>query len=541
MIEFQHRLPAMSIPENGHNGTYNNEELAIPGILTTKDPVLGKFMQLLRKNIYSGRALIFLDGRYMMVNKNWIRDYVYIMKGMKYFECKMLPFLDFIIETQREDGQYYELVKQMDDYHWKMVDEDCRILYPEDNLSLVRLELEADIEFLVVEGALCQYRIEGDDAWLEKVLPKLERGIDYVTSDPKRWDAAHGLVKRAYTIDMWDFTDDPRCPSDRRIHENEPMCAMHGDSSGVYRAMLDLAWLNRRLDREEAAQNWEKRAAQLRENIFRYLWNGSFFIHQLPLNCAPMDEKENMRLSLSNVYDINRGLTDWEQSRSIIEAYRNRRGKTDSFAEWFTIDPPYEQFLSYRAGEYVNGAVSPFTAGELAKAAFCSGYEAYGWDILSRFIRLAERDGDVYFLYDPDSAPQNQRGPSTWGAAALLSAIDEGLAGIVNTDVNYRRIRFSPRFPVTPYEELRYFTGYEKTDTIIDVKYILTPEGMRYDMTSPAEAIRGHFLLPEGKRCAKLLVNGRETAFAEERIGDSLYVNADAAAEKTTRFEILFA
>lgn len=35
-----------------------------------------------------------------------------------------------------------------------MVDEDCRVMYPDDNLTLVRLELEADIEYLVVEGTV---------------------------------------------------------------------------------------------------------------------------------------------------------------------------------------------------------------------------------------------------------------------------------------------------------------------------------------------------------------------------------------------------
>ena len=39
MIQFEHTLPAMNI--NGKmNGTYNNKELDIPGILTTTDPIL---------------------------------------------------------------------------------------------------------------------------------------------------------------------------------------------------------------------------------------------------------------------------------------------------------------------------------------------------------------------------------------------------------------------------------------------------------------------------------------------------------------------
>ena len=443
MIEFEHKLPAMNI--NGrHNGTYNNREIGFPSVLTTTDYKLGEFLHTLRSNIYADRALVLIDGKVLMCNKNWIRDHVHVMKGMKYFEYDLASFLNFIIDTQREDGQFYELIKQYDDYHWKMVNEDCRIMYPDDNLTLVRLELEADIEYLVVEGAMYLYQITGDNNWLRSVLPKLEKGINYITSDTKRWDKKHGLVKRPFTIDTWDFTYLERSRDDRRIHDDEPMSIMHGDNSGVYQAMKQLAWFNNRLGNSDKAKQWENRAEMLRENIMKYLWNGSFFIHQLHLNHDGIDNLENERLSLSNPYDINRGLTSVEESRNIIKEYMKRKETTNMFAEWFSIDPPYKDFKSYKEGQYVNGAISPFTAGELAKAAFNNGYEEYGWDIVSRFIKLVERDNNIFFLYYPDSRPQPEGGPSCWGAAAFISAVDEGLAGIKNTGVNYDEIEFSP-------------------------------------------------------------------------------------------------
>ncbi len=541
MIEFEHKLPCMWADPNGApNGTYNNVELAMPGILTTKDHVLGDFMFSLRKNIYAGRALVFIDGKILSVNKNWIRDHVHIMKGSKYFEYDMSKFLDFIIDTQREDGQFYELVKQYDDVHWSYVNEDCYILYPDDNQTLVRLELEADVEYLVVEGAMQCYKISGDDEWLKKVLPKLEKGIDYMTSDSKRWDGKHGLVKRPFTIDTWDFTNNPKSGCDRRIHDDEPMSLMHGDNTGVYQAMIQLAWFNRRLGREEKALDWERRAAVLKENIFKHLWNGKFFIHQYHLNHSGVDDEENIRLSLSNSYALNRGVLTEEQARSIIEEYIERRKTTKKFAEWFSIDPPYPQFKEYKDGEYVNGSISPFTAGELAKGAFNHGYEKYGWDIIERFIKLVERDKDVYFLYYPDSTPQPHGGPSTWGSAALLSAIDEGLAGILDTDTGYRKIAFSPKFVVTPYTELRYVTGYEKTDTLVDVRFIVKAEGMRYDVYSPAKEIAAHILLPEGKEAGQVFVDGKKQAFTTSKIGDSTYVDFTVAANGYAKFEILF-
>ena len=540
MIEFEHKLPAMNI--NGrHNGTYNNREIGFPSVLTTTDYKLGEFLHTLRSNIYADRALVLIDGKVLMCNKNWIRDHVHVMKGMKYFEYDLASFLNFIIDTQREDGQFYELIKQYDDYHWKMVNEDCRIMYPDDNLTLVRLELEADIEYLVVEGAMYLYQITGDNNWLRSVLPKLEKGINYITSDTKRWDKKHGLVKRPFTIDTWDFTYLERSQDDRRIHDDEPMSIMHGDNSGVYQAMKQLAWFNNRLGNSDKAKQWENRAEMLRENIMKYLWNGSFFIHQLHLNHDGIDNLENERLSLSNPYDINRGLTSVEESRNIIKEYMKRKETTNMFAEWFSIDPPYEDFNSYKEGQYVNGAISPFTAGELAKAAFNNGYEEYGWDIVSRFIKLVERDNNIFFLYYPDSRPQPEGGPSCWGAAAFISAVDEGLAGIKNAGVNYDEIEFSPKFPVTHYTELRYITGYELSHTLVDVRYILKEYGMRYDIISPAKKMSVRILLPKNKKASALLINGVETDFDIYTIGESEYVSFSVAeCQENMSFEILF-
>ena len=540
MIEFEHKLPAMNI--NGrHNGTYNNREIGFPSVLTTTDYKLGEFLHTLRSNIYADRALVLIDGKVLMCNKNWIRDHVHVMKGMKYFEYDLASFLNFIIDTQREDGQFYELIKQYDDYHWKMVNEDCRIMYPDDNLTLVRLELEADIEYLVVEGAMYLYQITGDNNWLRSVLPKLEKGINYITSDAKRWDKKHGLVKRPFTIDTWDFTYLERSGDDRRIHDDEPMSIMHGDNSGVYQAMKQLAWFNNRLGNSDKAKQWENRAEMLRENIMKYLWNGSFFIHQLHLNHDGIDNLENERLSLSNPYDINRGLTSVEESRNIIKEYMKRKETTNMFAEWFSIDPPYKDFKSYKEGQYVNGAISPFTAGELAKAAFNNGYEEYGWDIVSRFIKLVERDNNIFFLYYPDSRPQPEGGPSSWGAAAFISAVDEGLAGIKNTGVNYDEIEFFPKFPVTHYTELRYITGYELSHTLVDVRYILKEYGMRYDIISPAKKMSVRILLPKNKKASALLINGVETDFDIYTIGESEYVSFSVAeCQENMSFEILF-
>ena len=539
MIEFDYKLPSLNI--NGkQNGTYNNMEMALPCILTTETAKPGNFLRMLHDELCRERKLVFIDGKVLMCNKNWIRDHVHIMKGFKHFDYDLRSYLEFTLQTQHEKGYFYELIKQMDDYHWTFVDGDHYILYPEDNLSLVRLELEADVEYLVVEGAMQYYRATGDLEFIRKYIVNLEKGIDYITSDEKRFSKEYGLCIRPYTIDTWDFVNAESSNTDRRIHEGEQMCMMHGDNSGVFRAMLDLAFFREKLGDTEKAKQWRIRAEEIRKNMFQYLWNGKFFVHQRPVTGDPLDENENIRLSLSEAYDINRGVTTLEEAGSIINEYLERRKTTPYFAEWFSIDPPYEKFNIYLQGKYVNGAISPFTAGELAKAAFNNGYEEYGFDILERFMALAERDGEVYFLYNPISGKRQGGGPSAWGAAALISAFDEGLAGINDADCLYREINFSPKFTVCPYGEIRYLTGYEISHKFVDVRYVLKDEGMRYDILSEAEKINAKILLPKGKHCKILLVNGKEVTFAAETVRASEYVCASVLGEKKVSFEIIF-
>ena len=543
-VAFTQALPRMREARTGKTcGRFNNRDLAMPGVLTTGDPTWGDFLHLLRNTINDERSLVFVDGHKMMVNKNWIRDHVHVLKAMRHWEYDYAGYVDFTLAHQRADGCILELVKQADDSHWRYAAPESRKFFPDDNLAMCRLDIEADVEYLLVEGATYCYRISGDDAWLARALPRLEKAIDYMTSDPKRWDAAHGLVKRGYTIDTWDFTYEPASVTNRTLTSATPQAIMHGDNSGVYQAMTQLAWLNDRLGRAEKAVAWRARADALKAAMYKHLWNGRFFFHQLPLNVPPVDAHERERLSLSAAYDMNRGLMPVADCRRTIEEFRRRRQTTDCFAEWFTVDPPYDfTFARHPRGDYVNGGVCLFTAGELAKAALENGYEAYGWDILVRVKEMAARDGTLYFLYDRTTAKSINAalGPSAWGAASILSAFDEALAGVRDVGVRYDAICFSPRWPVTGLDEVRYFTGYEAANAVIDVRYVWRANGLRYLMRSPAKNVTAHILLPSGTAAREVWLNGVPRAFEATAVGDSRYVDFETEGTGTYDIEILF-
>ena len=543
-IPFSQALPRMRNAETNRKcGWFNNKDLAIPGILTTQDSSIGDFLHRLRNVINDERALVFVNGRKFMVNKNWIRDHVHTLKAMHHWEYDYAGYVNFTIDHQRADGCILELIKQADDQHWKYAAPESRKFFPDDNLAMCRLDIEADVEYLLVEGATYCYRVSGDDAWLTRVLPKLEKAIDYMTSDPQRWEPKYGLVKRGYTIDTWDFTYLPSSGTNRMLTAETPQAIMHGDNSGVFQAMNQLAWFNARLGRDAKAQAWRTRAETLKTNMYRHLWNGTFFIHELPLNVPPVDAHERERLSLSAAYDMNRGLMPVADCRKTIEEFLRRRKTTECFAEWFTVDPPYDlTFCRHPLGDYVNGGICLFTAGELAKAALENGYEEYGWDILRRVKTMAERDGALYFLYDRKTAKSinAQLGPSAWGAASILSAFDEALAGVRDTGGNYESIRFSPRWPVTGLNELRYFTGYEAAGAVVDVRYVLRANGMRYRVQSPAKTLEAHLLLPKGKVPARVRTNGADQSFSTSVVGESAYVDLALKGTGLYDIEILF-
>lgn len=536
-MKFSHPLPSLHM-DGKTIGSYNNPEIEYPGLLNTTGPDLGLFMEALRDTVRNERRLLLIDGKVLLCNHNWIRDCTYMFEVFKHWEYDNHSFFDFLLEHQTEQGFFYELIKQMDDYHWQYVDEECRILFPEDHLAMVRLELEADIEYLMVLYAKMVYQVDGDKDYIRRILPALEKGINYITSDEKRWSKELSLVIRPYTIDTWDFTNDLSSQRDRRIYPDR-MCAMHGDNSGVYAAMTVLAEFRMMLGDTQAAFVWQERAENLRRAMMEHLWNGRFFVHQKPVSCEPLDDKENERLSLSNTYDMNRGVTSVEQSRSIIEEYRCRRDTAGTFCEFFTIDPPYEKFMAYPAGKYVNGALSPFTAGELALAAFQNGYEAYGYDILKRFMAMWKQDGQIYFLYGRDGGPVSVgSGPSGWGAAALLKAVEEGLAGIRDLSCRYGILGFAPRWAVTEMTCLRYVTGYEKSHVHVDVRCEMTQTDMRYEIHAPSTRINAHILLPAGRTCAAIKANGTECPFTLSRVGDSVYADFLVYKEETEKTEL---
>lgn len=487
-----------------------------------------------------------LGGKPRTIFVHWIRDHVHMMKAMKFMAQDVSSFIEFYLENQTQEGIYFDyyfylsegLVERMalfDRRYWKIL--------PHDKVHMHRLPVEADLEYLMVEGVYAVWQSTGDEKFLERWLPALVKGMQYSMTDPLRWSNKHQLVKRGYTLDTWDFMQLPvsreeysRMGKDIQdgifdIDENTPMGIMHGDNSGMYAASNQLSEMFRAVGNEVEAGAWKHQAEIFRMRTNALCWNGKYYAHFIEDDPQPpylnMDQRNT--LSLSNPYDINRGLPTPEMAQSIIKTYQDLKIKNSakSFAEWYGIYPAVEpHFADYKPGSYMNGGVNTIVGGELAKAAFQHGFESYGVDILKRMIALTRKHkSDLPVAYTPQGNV-DEGIPDNWGQAAVYSALIEGLAGVVDKGVQFDKVEITPRWLAAGKDKATVNVVYGPTKKTLSYSYTHDSVAKKIDLS-----IRGageasvRILLPPDRDSVVVIAQGKSYSdFVVSKIRESKYV-----------------
>ncbi|MEA2574782.1 MAG: hypothetical protein QOH93_2080 [Chloroflexia bacterium] len=461
----------------------------------------------------------------------WLRDHVHQLQGARYFEPDMKSALEHFRNTQRDDGSF-------DDFYFHT---------PATPVFSDQIEVEADREYLIVEGVWLAWQATGDDAWLREMLPAMERGLEHTYTDPRRWSAELGLVKRAFTIDTWDYEQGSDFGTVRRtIDEHTRWGIMHGDNTGVYQSSRLLASMERYFGRWEEGADWDAKAEALRLNLNRVAWNGHFYTHQVHLTPVdPHGADESAQLSLSNAYALNRGTLSHEQAVEVLRTYQARRvaNAGRSFAEWYSIDPPFPKTFD-PPGDYINGGIMPLVGGELARGAFEHGFEAYGADILRRYWDLTERTGGSYLWYHPEGNP-GLGTPETlstdgWGSSAMLNALTEGLAGVVDGSKLYEAVTLSPRWAITSQKSAEVALSYGASGAYFAYNWQLHPDGS-LSLTwggKQTQSVKLHMLLLGDKTPSRVLVGGEAVPFTVSKIEASLYL--DVALPGAGSLDVLY-
>ncbi|MFC2156388.1 hypothetical protein ACFLT9_00995 [Acidobacteriota bacterium] len=474
----------------------------------------------------------------------WIRDHSDILRGAKYLEKDMKSTVDHFAATQAANGRIFDYVTTFPD---KLPSE------RENWTKYVRVPVEADVEYRFIKAAFLGWQATGDDQWIVSLLPSMERALDYILTNPLRWDEATGLVKRAYTIDTWDFayTAGHHDWLQMQIDENTFWGIMHGDNSGYYEAFRIMALLYEYIGKRGRSNEWQERAEALRENMNRVCWNGRFYTHFVKLKAMEIEGvDESSQLSLSNPIDINRGTATHEMAVSILNEYIERGRETDAFAEWFSIDPPFPSGIFGEAkltpGSYINGGILPLVGGELARAAFEHGFESYGLDILKQYFEMISRSGETYLWYFPDgttSCLETSTSPEVtptdgWGSSAMLYAFIEGLAGVEDRAKLFQQVRLSPRWLAAGIYKAEVCIQYASSSAGVEYTFDFTKDKISLDLRSSGSDVRFHVLLPGGAAAKDVKIDKGNVPFDCVKVEQSPYVDFRANIEGKAGVEI---
>jgi hypothetical protein len=384
-----------------------------------------KLLEMLKFTMTSwseGSTTIKLGNKFYKYYVCWLRDHVHTLKGMKYFDGGDLKTgIELYADYQRKDGMIWDRIEKCGpNPTWRDMTFSYGdfVMTADRDWRFERIPVENDVEYLFVEGLYYTWKAAGDDEWMKGLLDKAAKAMSYSMKDPYRWSKKYGLLKRGYTIDTWDFVSEYDI-----VSEGGAMCIdknrtrfgiMHGDNTGFAMSCSYLAEMLERSGRKKDAEKFRKIEKDIRNRLEKISWNGKFFTHHVPEDKSFKRDfgiDESKQVSLSNAYDLNRGISA-KQCSEIIKTYQKIRTEmpSGSSGEFYQIYPPFEKGFSGHNDkwEYMNGGITTIVAGELARGAFENGSEKYAVNILDRMIKWGEtHDGYFPCCLRGDKVPDN--------------------------------------------------------------------------------------------------------------------------------------
>jgi hypothetical protein len=483
-------------------------------------PFTREAMQLGRRDYATnrGRFVGYISADTNHFDGIWLRDWIYSLPAYKYWEREMLCGLDRFLEVQREDGQTPDGIER-DGRTW-------------------RVGLESDVEYILTLGAWDSWRATGDDAWLRRTLPKLEKALAYIRSDAKHWDAANSLIKRQHSCDTWDYDIDGATDSGTGRH-----VIANCDQSGYFLAFQAMSEMYRHLGQTADAARWQTEAGAYRARANKLLWDGGKFLHHVHLDKIDHgDFDESKQLSMGNTWAITRGLADPDQARKIIDEYRRRQQVTGDKYPWWSLQPGYPDSLNYwkdafrKQGGYANGGLMPWVGGELARGALQNGREQYGVELLRQYARHLRDTGGAQVWYFPDGTPgfrtTNEVPYAGWGMAQWIDALVEGLAGIRDVSGQMRQVQISPRWAAAGTTQVRATARYAASDAYFSYRWTAEPRSLSIEYSGSGEQAGFRILLPPHFAPRAVMVNGTDLAFTREDAGNSVYIRFQPEASQ---------
>jgi len=371
-------------------------------------------------DVKEGTFPVEWNGKKYNVFVPWVLDNYQTMKGLKYFLPNGRELIDILRQSQRSDGMIYSFIQYMENADYFLTrDKFSAYSKTIGDKVFVRQPVENHPEYLYVNTIYAVWKSDDDTAWMKQNLASAEKALDYAPNDLTRWSKRFGLLKRAYTIDSWDFavndeyTPDIGITNTMIIDPNKTKFGVFfGDNTGYVEACYQLAEMLAATGDSINSKKYTERSNEISERLNKLAWNGHFFTHFIDEDSSlhrHLGVEEKTQVAQSNAYSINRDITH-EQSKAIIETYMNLKNHlpAGSPGEWYAIYPPFQKGFEQHDAiwQYMNGGVGGHVAGELARGAYANGFENYGTDILKRIFELGKKYGNhISFAYTGATLP----------------------------------------------------------------------------------------------------------------------------------------
>lgn len=495
------------------------------------------------KNFQGQQGLVKGFGAGSAYPQIWLRDSATVIPVSRYYYPAeyLTTWLEEHLSYQREDGSLNDWIASGDVSNFLPGAPRAKEVFRVGNavgsgtiiISADKNTTEADQETSAVDAAYQVFQITGDLKWLRKnvkgdpIVNRLDRSLEYLLK--ARFDSSHGLLSNAFTADWGDVS--PLYDDQRAIYLDDKTPLVAGLYTNVlfYRAAGQLREIYRALGQTKRAVYWQKKAAMVKENINKYLWQDDKGFYRVHLVLTPSRVREwrddsNIFAMGGNGLAVLYSAADDAQSARIFEVAEQRQREFGLSTMAGVLLPPYPRgFFKHPAVSeeyyYQNGGQWDWFAGRFLLAEFERGYSARAYRHL---VGIADKAVTNKGLYEWHTRDGKGMGSSDYvgSAGSLAGAVFQGLYGVYLDD---KKLNLKIRLRDQPGQVHLYEPA---TDRYVGYQYRYLEESntleLTYESNSPGVG-KICVLLPKNRQPKELMVDGESKTFRREITGEDTY------------------
>jgi hypothetical protein len=185
---------------------------------------------------------------------------------------------------------------------------------------------------------------------------------------------------------------------------------------------------------------------------------------------------------------------------------------------------------SDKVGVSIYGINNPHPDKMIKNVEFKSSKNGSKWMVMG----LTLSDHEVYFKPGIVSGGI----PDNWGAAAVVYALIEGLAGIKDDGQAYNKVKLSPRWEAAGEEKAAVTVKYPSSDGYVKYLYSKSPDAYNIKFTCSMRKSEINLLLPDDGDVKSVSVNNVIVNYEVYRIEGSKYLQLNLQNSKIFEVEV---